>query len=389
MPRYLKKVSSNYYCSQKWWWLTVDPERRLLASCCKASQQPIDTSWLKNNPGNIFNNPTIVQERQDMLDNKPVASCSKSCWIPESQGIPSRRTMLSAVSNREFTTTSATPEVVEIVLGSDCNMSCVYCSKRFSTAWLRDIEKNGPYIADYKVDDRFDITIDDKVIIKLGQATIKNSDRYKLVLDEVTKFENLRTLKIMGGEPFLYNGLEDILNLAKSDTIEITTGLGVNTNRFSRLVKLIPKEKTTLVISAESVGPLYEFVRNGNTYENFLRNIEVIKAHGINYKFAYTISNLNIHGFKEFQDTFATPNDYFNVLVDPVYLSPGLIDPESKERILNTKFIKHENEIHQAVSASYTNEQFQHFKQFLPEFARRRDLSLDIFPKSFLKWIRE
>jgi MoaA/NifB/PqqE/SkfB family radical SAM enzyme len=352
-------------------------------------QQPIDTDWLKNNPGQLFNNPTITQERQDMLDNKPVASCAKSCWIPESQNIPSRRTMFPIESAREFTGTQSRPEVVEVILGSDCNMTCAYCSKRFSSAWLRDIKETGPYIDNYTVDDRFNITIDDKVILKLSQNELNTSGRYQTILNEVSKFSKLKTLKLMGGEPFLYNSMQDILRFVSADTIEITTGLGVNPKRFERMLGSIPRDQTTLVISAESTRENYEFVRNGNTYSNFLHNLKIIQQHGVKYRYGITLSNLNIHDFKRFQDELATDDDYFNVLVDPVFLSPGLVDPETKERILATSFKYNEKEIHQAVSAGYTDEQYKHFKQYVVEFAKRRNLTLDIFPESFKKWILE
>lgn len=382
-------MQNNFYCSQKWWWLTVDPERRLLASCCKADQQPIDTTWLKNNNGKLFNNPTILQERQDMLDNKPVASCARGCWIPESKGIPSRRTIHQAASDRQFTQLESTPEVVEVILGSDCNMTCSYCTKRYSTAWLRDISDNGTYLPDYVGDDRFNITIDDRAIIKIGQAAIKNSPRYKLILDEVASLRKLQVLKFMGGEPFLYNGLEDIVRLTKAERIEITTGLGVNPKRFDRIVQQLPADVTTLVISAENTGELYEFNRYGNSYSNLLTNLDTIRKYGIKYKFANTICNLTVHGFKEFQDEFGTEDDYFNILIDPLYLAPSLLDPASRDKILGTTFKYHTEKIHQAVNATHTAKHIAQCKAFIVEFAKRRNLSLDIYPESFKLWIQE
>ena len=382
-------MQNNFYCSQKWWWLTVDPERRLLASCCKAEQQQIDTDWLKDNPGQLFNNPTIQQDRQDMLDGKPIASCSKACWVPESKGIPSRRTMFLEKSNRVFDSVTARPEVVEISMGSDCNMTCVYCSKRFSSAWRRDIASSGSYIPGYSIDDRFDITIDDKVLLRVGQKDIKSSIKYNTIINDITKLGKVSTLKIMGGEPFLYNGLEDILRFVEADSIDITTGLGVNPKRFERMVQMLPADTTTLVISAESVGDLYEFVRNGNSYKNFTDNLEIIVKYNIKYRFAVTLSNLNIHGLKKFQEELATGDDYLNVLVDPVFLSPHVLDPTSRDKILSTQFKYNETDIHQAVSAQCTDEQIQHLKTFLPEFVKRRNLSFNVFPESFTKWILE
>jgi MoaA/NifB/PqqE/SkfB family radical SAM enzyme len=292
-------------------------------------------------------------------------------------------------SDRPYTDTVAQPEVVELILGSDCNMTCVYCSKRFSSAWRRDIVEHGTYIPGYDIEDRFDLTIDDRVILKLGQADLKNSNKYQLILNEVTRMGRIKTLKIMGGEPFLYNRLEDVLRFVQADTIDITTGLGVNSKRLERMLDMLSPDSTELVISAESVGDLYEFVRYGNSYENFLRNLEIVKQHRIKYRFAVAISNLNIHGFKQFQDEFATPDDYFNVLVDPVFLAPSVIDPASRDAILATKYKYYEQQIHQSVMATYTDQQLSHARQFVPEFARRRNLSLDVFPETFKKWILE
>jgi hypothetical protein len=117
--------------------------------------------------------------------------------------------------------------------------------------------------------------------------------------------------------------------------------------------------------------------------------LEIVKQHRIKYRFAVAISNLNIHGFKQFQDEFATENDYFNVLVDPVFLAPSVIDPASRDAILATRYKYYEQEIHQSVMATYTDEQLTHAKQFVPEFARRRNLSLDVFPNTFKQWILE
>jgi sulfatase maturation enzyme AslB (radical SAM superfamily) len=155
------------------------------------------------------------------------------------------------------------------------------------------------------------------------------------------------------------------------------------------MVQLLPVDATTLVISAESIGELYEFVRNGNTYKNFLSNLEIIAKYGIKYRFAITVSNLNIHGLKQFQDELATTDDYLNILVDPVFLSPHVLDPKSRDDILATNFKYNKKEIHQALLVESTDEQVQHLKTFLPEFVKRRNLSFDVFPESFTKWILE
>lgn len=324
-----------------------------------------------------------------MLNNVPVASCTRACWIPESKGIPSRRTIHAAASAKKYTDINASPEVLEIILGSSCNMDCSYCSKRYSTTWLRDIETNGPYITDYTGDDRFNITIDDKAILKFGQKAMNGSPRYQHILKEIEKLNKPRVLKIMGGEPFLYNELVDIVSSLNPAQLEITTGLGVNPTRFERMVAQLPPGATTLALSAENAGELYEFNRHGNSFSNFLTNMETINKYKIKYRFATTLGNLTIHGFKKFQDEFGTPNDHFNVLIDPLYLQMNVLDPQSKDDVLATTYKYHSDEIHQAVSAETDPAHVHQFKQFVTEFAKRRNLSFNAFPEHFTKWILE
>jgi hypothetical protein len=117
--------------------------------------------------------------------------------------------------------------------------------------------------------------------------------------------------------------------------------------------------------------------------------METISKYGIRYRFANTLGNLTIHGFKQFQDEFSTPSDHFNVLIDPVYLQMNVLDPRSRDEILATDYKYHKDEIHQAVVAEYCDKQLQDFKRFTVEFARRRNLTLDAFPEHFKQWILE
>lgn len=383
-------MKNNFYCPQKWYWLTVDPERQSLASCCTAKFQKIDISWLKKNPGQIFNTPDLKQDRRDMLDNIPVKGCEVACWTPERLGIPSHRQVTNTnLVDKPYTTDAAQdPVTLHITMGSDCNLTCSYCTKRFSSAWLRDINENPNYISNYSEDDRFKIESVDKLKLKLSIKDIEKSDAYNIILSEALKFKNLKSAQIVGGEPFLYNNLIDVVTKISATTIEIFTGLGVNHNRFEKILSQLP-DNVVIVVSAENVGELHEFNRYGNSYQNFLRNLNIISKLGFKYKFASVISNVTIHGLKEFQDNFSTDTDYINMCVYPSYLQTHLIDRESKDRLNGITFKYRDAEIKAALNAQIDTEHHAMLKQFLPEFAKRRNLSLDIFPESFIKWIQE
>lgn len=370
---------TEYYCSQKFWWLTVEPERRSINSCCAAQPAKIDLSWLKRNPGRLFNTPELLAERERMLNNEPVASCEDTCWRAERAGLPSRRTIMNSV-DRTHTDIYSSPRVLHINVGSDCNLTCSYCCKQYSTSWLRDIKDNGPYLDEA----RYQINNNDRIVLELGQKVIKNSDAYQTVIQEVQKFKHVEQIEITGGEPFLYNGLPELVK-GLDGPVDIFTGLGVNTDRLVKILDQLPNH-VTFTISAENTGVLYEFNRYGNTWDQFRRNLDALSWR-FPHRFCSVLSNLTIHGFEDFQKDFGSDKNLLNPCTDPDYLSASVLDAESKSRLLQIDYKYHDQEIKQTLAVESTLEQKQKLKTYLKQFTQRRQLSLNIFPDSFVDWL--
>ena len=146
-----------------------------------------------------------------------------------------------------------------------------------------------------------------------------------------------------------------------------------------------------LVVSAENIGSYYEFNRYGNSYINFLNNLEIIKKSGIPFKFAATLSNITLFGLIDFINEFEGHDITFNLCNDPNFLSINVLDDKSKFNLSNS-LITIESKIPtllESINAPYSQKQKQEAAVFIKEFARRRNLSLDIFPKSFINWINE
>lgn len=370
---------TEYYCSQKFWWLTVEPERRSINSCCAAQPAKIDLSWLKRNPGRLFNTPELLAERERMLNNEPVASCEDTCWRAERAGLPSRRTIMNSV-DRTHTDIYSSPRVLHINVGSDCNLTCSYCCKQYSTSWLRDIKDNGPYLDEA----RYQINNNDRIVLELGQKVIKNSDAYQTVIQEVQKFKHVEQIEITGGEPFLYNGLPELVK-GLDGPVDIFTGLGVNTDRLVKILDQLPNH-VTFTISAENTGVLYEFNRYGNTWDQFRRNLDALSWR-FPHRFCSVLSNLTIHGFEDFQKDFGSDKNLLNPCTDPDYLSASVLDAESKSLLLQIDYKYHDQEIKQTLAVESTLEQKQKLKTYLKQFTQRRQLSLNIFPDSFVNWL--
>jgi hypothetical protein len=381
--------NTNFYCSQKFTYLSVDVEKRLMYSCCAATPEKIDLGWLKNHTGQLFNTPLLQVERQMMLDNIPVASCETNCWQPERENIASRRVWSNTGIKTHTNVQTVSPTTLNVILGSTCNLTCSYCCKQYSSAWRQDILNYGAYLDQ----DRYNPTNQDRVLLKISQAEHRESTAFQLIVNEVSNFDLLKTVVITGGEPLLYNGFIDLLNnFAKVPEIIFYTGLGVNSVRFSdQLKKINNKENIQVIVSGENCGKLYEFNRYNNTWQHFLTNLDILKTQGFNTKFSSVISNLTVFGLLDFFDYFPSDESTYNWCNDPEFLSVNVIDDNSKDQLIK-QFKNKDHPIRDRLISSLgtacTENQRQQFSIYLSEFAKRRNLAIDIFPESMLQWLK-
>ena len=377
---------SKYYCNQKFWWLSVDLGKFQTYSCCAATPQRVDLSWMKQNPGQIFNTPILQQERQMMLEDKPVSSCNSSCWIPESQGMPSRRTTTSGTTFTHQNIISS-PETLNVIVGTDCNMTCVYCCKFYSTAWSKDVAENS-YPVD-SGDDRFVINSTDRILPFISQKEIATSSKRQFMTDEIialSQSSSLKEIMITGGEPFLYLDLHRLIeSISDTVSIKIFSGLGVNEKRFSREIQQLPKN-TKVVISAESVGDVYEFIRYGNTWKRLNNNIEQLQKHAVDFEFNATVTNLTAPGLKNFIEWAKGISINFQPCTDPDYLAIGVLDPETKKNLqCDLDYLP--DFVAPALEVEPDGKQVYNCKSYIREFARRRSLRLDVFPPTLAAWL--
>jgi organic radical activating enzyme len=387
-------ANGNFYCSQKFWWLSVDLAKRQTLSCCAADPVSIDMAWLNQHPGQLFNTPHLRQERTMMLQNQPVASCNTACWQPESQGKSSRRLVFKSDVLAE-TDIQASPTELNIIVGNDCNMTCVYCCKQYSSAWLRDLSDNGTYHNVNTGDNRFEINNVDRILLKVGQKDLTKSETTQRLLNEIHSIllsSTITQVVITGGEPFLYLGLAELVKSIPSHIkVIIQSGLGVDTGRLRQELSKLPAAQIEVVISAETVNQLYEFVRYGNTWKRLTENIQVLKDLTISYSFYSVVSNLTVHGLAEFSQYTKNAVVRYNPCNDPDFLSISVLDPASKDRILQSadrlpagvRVV-----IVDSMAADPTEQQRHNLREYVNEFSKRRNLlPSTVLPQSFINWM--
>jgi uncharacterized Fe-S cluster-containing radical SAM superfamily protein len=225
--------------------MKIDLEKRNTYNCDVAQPRSIDLSWLENNPGQLFNNSISVTERGMMLNNQRNSSCEFNCFRAEDMGAISARIIREGYI-KSHTQTVTQPTILDITVGSDCNLTCTYCTKEFSSAWRNDIQKNGAYILDDD-NNRYQLNIKDKLIGTLSQNQKANLQSYNLLIKEIeTIASNLDAVYISGGEPLLYNNIKEILEKINNvPNVFLFTGLGINIKRFDlkKIMMISPKDK--------------------------------------------------------------------------------------------------------------------------------------------------
>ena len=97
------------------------------------------------------------------------------------------------------------PRYVEISFNNTCNQKCAYCGPTFSSKWMEEIKKYGPYIFTDKSDLR---------LIDNTQISEKDENPY---IDAFWKWfpeavEHMVVFRITGGEPLLSNHTSKVLD---------------------------------------------------------------------------------------------------------------------------------------------------------------------------------
>ncbi len=373
---------TDSYCNQKFWWLNVDLTRKQQYSCCSATPADIDIAWLSKNPGKIFNTPLLHEERRAMLNNKPVASCYDNCVRAEDQGLISRRNVMQG-SVKTHTEIDSLPTVVNVIVGSTCNLTCVYCCKQYSSAWLKDIETSGPYLDD----NRFKIFPNDQV---KKHIDVQTDPDYKLLLDELSQLSP-DTIHVSGGEPFLYNNLHNLVSESTAKTIKINTGLGVDPVRFEQQINKLKNIKNIEIqISGETINKLYELVRYGNDFDRFETNLQIIQRSGLKHTMVSVISNLTVLGIMDFYQRYPDIESYFLLCNDPGFLAVNILDRDTKDLVVE-QIQKSDHParsiILENIVKTPTAQQHKDFSMYIQEFVSRRNIDLNVLPKSLIHWI--
>jgi organic radical activating enzyme len=274
------------FCAAKWYNATIWLGSGMTTSCHHPPAHLVDVNAVQTNPKLLHNTPQKKKDRELMLKGERPSGC-EYCWKIEDMGVDaiSDRVYKSKIypieALNEAYTTPVEQDVdlrtLEIAFDRTCQFACSYCNPAFSSTWVKDIDRNGPYTA--LVSDgrnHFTHSHSSAQLYRFGEENPYATAFHKWWDSDLHK--TLQELRITGGEPLMSGETWKLLDWFKANRGKSHTRLAINSNlgaevNIDRLLDSIDGLEVDIYTSNESVGAQAEYIRDGLDYKQWLFNL--------------------------------------------------------------------------------------------------------------------
>lgn len=412
----LKKLLDDVgpgFCLAKWTQTTINLGIGETQSCHHNNFHVIPLDELKRSVSALHNTEQKKKQRKLMLTGGKPVECNY-CWkVEDNSNYYSDRVIMTNKFNaldyyQQIKNSDGTedfnPTQLEVSFSNVCNFACSYCGPSFSSKWVNEISKEGPYVDGYNSINK---------TYFLDKEENPYVDAFWKYLPTI--YQSLHTLRITGGDPLMSRHTKVLFNYIKENpnrnlTLIINTNLGIPDSLFYDFVEDLKSirlhiKEVRVATSGEATGKRAEYIRDGLNYTEWYDRCKYILSEvGVKLEFMSTYNVLCITTFTDFlKDIAKLYAEYGNVglsvtsLTQPSFMSVAAA-PESWRHYL----IESLNFIEQ-VAPGEMSDRFKHviahfdapkdpllvekLIKFLVEYDRRRGKSFkDTFPEySFLK----
>jgi organic radical activating enzyme len=280
-------IKSESFCAAKWYNATIWLGSGQTTSCHHPLPHAIDVSELSSNPKALHNTTKKKMEREQMQRGERPAGC-EYCWKIEDMGrdaISDRVYKTVIYSDEDLEYARRTPastdfdlQTLEIAFDRTCQFACSYCNPAFSSTWVNDIRKNGPY-RDLVSDGRNHFTHphNHSQLYKFGEANPYVDAFFQWWESDLHR--TLKELRITGGEPLMSGETWKLIEWFKTNKGKSQTRLAINSNLgtdvdIDRLLEAIDGVTVDLYTSNESIGSQSEYIRDGINFDDWANNVE-------------------------------------------------------------------------------------------------------------------
>jgi organic radical activating enzyme len=267
-----------------------------------------------------------------MLAGERINGCWK-CYKEDDSGVKSMR-----VGAKQFMeqTTELNLEYLEIESGRFCNLKCRSCSPNVSSGFHPEI-KSSKFMANH-----FQLDVNDKLLDPRNQLN------KSLLYITQKQSQNLKYLKITGGEPLLSEYLLEYMqklnswNLSKNITLEIYTNSSFfPKQKFLSVLKTF--KRVYLFLSIDAIGKKSDYMRSGSEWSTMEKVADEWYNFSVDNKnivldVSTTISIYNVMYLKEL---FNWTTEHLkikwpsvNFVHDPSYMSVPSFSANIKNKIL-------------------------------------------------------
>ncbi len=411
---------SPTFCMAKWHHTTIYLQTGETHSCYHPAPHTIPIHELKESPSALHNTAHKKSERRQMLEGKKPKGC-QYCWKIEALGknyISDRHirnasiyneTRLEEIKNNGWDF-DVNPEYVEISFGNECQMSCVYCHPKASSAWVKEIEKHGPYLTSSEHQQSIPLNLKKEELNPYVDAFWQWWP---------TLAPTLNILRITGGEPLLHTSMWKLLDYIDQHPqphleLNVNTNLSIKPMLVKRLSdkynSLKNNEKIKwfeLYTSIDTWGPKAEYIRHGldlslwnSNFDYFLKNTWVPVSLMI------TVNLLSVSSFKSLFEKILEWRSIYNskdstkrqrIRFDTPHLKePSLFDIRilPKEHYLHyleecAAFVK--NNVEDGNNRKFTSLEFEKIKRITDYYksSSLSDQTVLTARKNFCNWIVE
>ena len=282
---------SDSFCAAKWYNATIWLGSGMTTSCHHPPAHLVNVDQIADNPKLLHNTEQKKDDRKKMLAGQRPSGC-EYCWKIEDMG-------RDAVSDRVYKSkiypiealheaASQSPDLdvdlrtLEVSFDRTCQFACSYCNPAFSSTWVNDIKRNGPYtelVSDGR--NHFTHTHDSSQRYKFGETNPYVEAFFEWWESDLHK--TLQELRITGGEPLMSGYTWKLIdwfkqNQGRSQTkLAINSNLGLTDEKLTEFIDAIrPLPHVELYTSNEAVFEQAEYIRDGLDYQQWYNNMHTL-----------------------------------------------------------------------------------------------------------------
>jgi organic radical activating enzyme len=298
-------TKSNSFCGAKWYNATIWLGSGMTTSCHHPLPHFVPEEEVIENPKALHNTNQKKHERYQMQCGERPSGC-EYCWKIEDiakDNISDRVYKSKIYTDEELQTAfdvhpteDVNLKTLEIAFDRTCQFACSYCNPAFSTEWVKDIKKNGP----------FDNLISDG----RNHFTHEHDSSQRYKPDETNPYieaffkwwesdlqYTLDELRLTGGEPLMSSHTWRLLDWLKEKESKVqfamNSNLGIDNKTMQKLLTATEGIKNFhLYTSNESVGKQAEYIRDGLDWEQWVSNMELLLNTG-NLKGLHVMCTVN------------------------------------------------------------------------------------------------